>query len=99
MEFLDKLAETVVKESIQSLGTTGKRVNSQNVPPEAQRLLRQKGRGRVTEADAQRRVSQAIDRLRERKEIKAPTAPYNDWGVMDYRSAVAKAKDKVSSEP
>ena len=97
MEFLDKLAETVVKETIQSLATTGKRVNSQNVPPEAQRLLRQKGRGRVTEADAQRRVSQAIDRLRERKEIKAPTAPYNDWGVMDYRSAVAKAKE--SAEP
>lgn len=99
MEFLDKLAETVVKEAIQSLATTGKRVNSQNVPPEAQQLLRQKGRGRVTEADAQRRVSQAIDRLRERKEIKAPRAPYTDWGIIDYRSASLKAKDKESSEP
>lgn len=99
MEFLDKLAEAVVKEAIQSVATSGKRVNSQSVPPEAQRLLRQKGRGRVSEAEAQRRVTQAIDRLRERKEIKAPQAPYTDWGVLDYRSAAAKAKDKESSEP
>ena len=87
VEYLDRLAETLVKETIQSLATSGKRVNSRNVPPAAQHLLQQKGRGRVSESDAQRRVTQAIDRLRERKEIKAPTAPYNDWGVIDYRGA------------
>lgn len=90
MEYLDRLAETLVKEAIQSLATSGKRANSRSVPPEAQQLLRQKGRGRVTESEAQRRVTQAIDRLRERKEIKAPTAPYNDWGIIDYGPAEAK---------
>ena len=90
MEYLDRLAETVVKEAIQALAASGKRVNSKNVPPEAQQLLRQKGRGRLSEGEAQRRVSQAIDRLRERKEIKAPLAPYTDWGIIDYRSAAAK---------
>jgi hypothetical protein len=97
VEYLDKLAETAVKEAIQSLAANGKRANSRNVPAEAQQLLRQQGRGRVSEADAQKRVSQAIERLRERKEIKAPRAPYNDWGVMDYRSPAAKEAAKEQS--
>lgn len=96
MEYLDRLAETLVKEAIQSLAASGARVNSRNVPPQAQQLLRQKGRGRISESDAQRRVAQAIDRLKERKEIKAPTAPYNDWGIIDYRSAAAKQSTSES---
>jgi hypothetical protein len=95
VEFLDKLAETAVKEAIQSLAASGKRANSRSVPPEAQQLLRQKGRGRVDESEAQKRVAQAIERLSERKEIKAPKAPYTDWGIIDYRSAAAKAKESA----
>lgn len=94
MEYLDKLAEAAVKEAIQSVAASGKRANSRNVPNEAQQLFRQKGRGRVSEPEAQRRVSQAIERLRERKEIKAPRAPYNDWEVIDYRSPAAKEASK-----
>jgi len=97
VEYLDKLAESAVKEAIQSLAASGKRANSGNVPAEAERLLRQKGRARVSEADAQKRVSQAIERLRARKEIKAPRAPYNDWGVLDYRSTAQKESDSKSS--
>jgi len=82
MEYLDKLAEASVKEAIQSLVADGKRAYSQSVPKEARRLLLQKGRGRVSPADADKRVQQAIERMRERKEIKAPRAPYNDWALI-----------------
>jgi len=89
VEYLDKLAEAAVREAIEKVAADGKRVNSRSVPPQAQQLFRQKAR-RVTESDAAKRVAQAVDRLRERREIKAPTAPYNDWGIIDYRSAAAK---------
>jgi Arc/MetJ-type ribon-helix-helix transcriptional regulator len=82
VEYLDKLAEASVKEAIQSLVAAGKRPNSQSVPKEARRLLLPKGRGRVSQADAEKRVQQAIERMRERKEIKAPRAPYNDWALI-----------------
>ena len=82
MEYLDKLAEQSVKEAIQSLVAAGKRAYSQSVPKEARRLLLQKGRGRVPQADADKRVQQAVERMRERKEIKAPRAPYNDWALI-----------------
>jgi len=82
VEYVDRLAEVSVKEAIESLVVAGKRAYSQNVPTEARRLLLQKGRGRVSQADADKRVQQAIERLRERKEIKAPGAPYNDWVLM-----------------
>lgn len=95
MEYLDKLAEAAVKEAIAKVAADGKRVNSRSVPPQAQQLLRQKAR-RVSESDAAKRIAQAVDRLRERKEIKAPTAPYNDWGVIDYRSAATKESESAS---
>ena len=85
VEYLDKLAEVAVKEAIAALVAGGKRANSGSVPSEAQRLLKSKGRARVSETDAQRRVQQAIERLKERKEIKAPTAPYNDWALIDSK--------------
>jgi hypothetical protein len=79
MEYLDSLAETAVKDAIRELVAAGKRASSRNVPAEARRLLLAKGRGRVSPSDAEKRVRQAIERLRERKEIRAPEAPYNDW--------------------
>lgn len=85
MEYLDKLAETVVKEAIEKLLADGKRPHSLSVPAEAERLLVHKARGRVPQADAQKRVQQAIDRLRDRKEIKAPRARYNDWALISYK--------------
>jgi hypothetical protein len=97
VEYLDKLAETAVKEAIQKVAADGKRANSQSVPPEAQKLLRQKGSRRVSESEAQKRVSQAIDRLRVRKEIKAPQAPYNDWGVIDYKPPTKESASQPTS--
>jgi hypothetical protein len=89
VEYLDRLAETAVKEAILTLAANGKRAYSQSVPPEARKVLLQKARGRVSPADAQRRVAQAIERLRQRKEIKAPAAPNNDWALIDYRPPTA----------
>ena len=86
VEYLDRLAEVAVKEAILQLRTAGARPCSSNVPAEAQQLLVQKGRARVSKADAEKRVRQAVERLRERKEIKAPTAPYNDWAVIGQKS-------------
>lgn len=85
MEYLDKLAEAAVKEAIEKLVTEGKRPHSRSVPPEARQLLVKKGRGRVSQADAEKRVDQAIERLRVRKEIKAPRAPHNDWALISYK--------------
>lgn len=82
LDYFDKLAEAAVKEAIQALVANGKRPSGRTVPTNARELLRLKGRGRVTEIDAERRVKQAIERLRERKEIKAPLTPNADWGLI-----------------
>jgi hypothetical protein len=80
--YFDKLAEAAVKDAIRQLEANGKRPSSRTVPAEARSLLLQKGRKRLGESDAERRVQKAIDRLKERKEIKAPTAPNNDWALV-----------------
>ena len=82
LDYFDKLAEAAVKESIQQLVAAGKRPSGRTVPTNARELMRLKGRGRVTEIDAERRVQRAIERLRERKEIKAPLTPNADWGLI-----------------
>jgi hypothetical protein len=82
LDYFDKLAEAAVKESIQKLVTDGQRPSGRTVPTKARELLRLKGRGRLTEIDAEKRVQQAIERLRERKEIKAPKTPNADWAVL-----------------
>jgi hypothetical protein len=82
VEYLDRLAEDAVRDAIRNLLAEGKRPYSGSVPDVAQQLLRDKGRGRVSPADAERRVAAAIERLREHKEIRAPRAPYNDWALI-----------------
>ena len=90
-DHFDRLAETAVKEAIQQLAASGKRPDSRSVPPEARGLVSQKSRGRLTAADAARKVEQAIARLKERREIKAPTAPYTEWALMDEKQAAAES--------
>ena len=84
LDYFDKLAEAAVKEAIQQLLANGKRPSERTVPRDARHILRLKGRGRVDELDAGKRVRQAIERLRERKEIKAPNTPNGDWGLVDH---------------
>ena len=86
LDYFDKLAEAAVKEAIQQQLADGKRPSGRTVPPDARQILRLKGRGRVNELDAERRVRQAIERLKQRKEIRAPITPNADWGLID-RSA------------
>jgi hypothetical protein len=83
LDYFDKLAEVSVKEAIQQLLANRRRASSLTVPNEARQVLRLKGRGRLTEIDAERRVQQAIERLRERKEIKAPKTPNSEWALVD----------------
>ena len=83
LDYFDKIAEAAVKEAIQQLLANGKRPSGRSVPPDARQLLRLKGRGRINELDAEKRVRLAIERLRERKEIKAPVTPNADWGLVD----------------
>jgi len=82
MEYVDRLAEEAVKESIKSLVANGQRAYSGNVPKEAERILLKNQRGRVSPAIVAAKVDQAIARLRERKEIKAPPARQHDWVVI-----------------
>jgi len=90
-DHFDRLAETSVKEAIRQLATNGKRADSRSVPPEAQSLVLQKSRGRLTPADTAKKVENAIARLKDRKEIKAPTAPYTEWALMDEKQAAAES--------
>jgi hypothetical protein len=85
VEYVEKLAEAAVKDAIESLAASGKRAYSGSVPGEAVRLLLQKGRSRITRAVAEAKVKIAIERLRDRKEIKAPPARNNDWAVMNRK--------------
>ena len=87
LDHFDKLAEASVKEAIQQLTANGKRPDSRSVPPEARRLVSQKSRARLTESDAAKKVEQAIKRLRDRKEIKAPTSPYTEWALFGDEKA------------
>lgn len=84
LDYFDKLAEVSVKEAIQQLLSDGKRPSGRTVPNGARQLLRLKGRGRLNEIDAEKRVQQAIERLRERKEIKAPKTPNADWVLIGH---------------
>lgn len=86
MEYWDRLAETAVKEAIRSVVKDGKRAHSQSVPPVARRLLSQKGRSRLSTSEVERRVQQAIERLKERKEIKAPKAAYTEWALVNQQA-------------
>jgi hypothetical protein len=83
LDYFDKLAEVSVKEAIQQLLASGKRPSSRTVPNEARQVLRLKGRGRLSEIEAEKRVQQAIERMRARKEIKAPKTPSSDWALID----------------
>ena len=82
LDYFDKLAEASVKEAIQQILANGKRPSGRTVPNDARQLLRLKGRGRLNEIDAEKRVKKAIERMRERKEIKAPLTPNADWGLI-----------------
>ena len=91
LDYFDKIAEAAVKEAIQQLLANGKRPSGRSVPPDARQLLRLKGRGRINELDAEKRVRLAIERLRERKEIKAPVTPNADWGLVDQSPPANKS--------
>jgi len=53
----------------------------------------EKGRGRVSQSDAAKRVQQAVERLKERKEIKAPNAANSDWGLISRQQPDAADAD------
>lgn len=91
LDYFDKLAEASVKEAIQQLVAAGKRPSARTVPHDARHLLRLKGRGRLTEIDAERRVQKAVERMRERKEIKAPKTPNADWALIAPATKAAES--------
>lgn len=91
LDYFDKLAEAAVKEAIQQLLANGKRPSGRTVPNEARQVLRLKGRGRLTEIEAEKRVQLAVERLRARKEIKAPKTPNSDWALIDSAAKAAKS--------
>jgi hypothetical protein len=89
LDFFDKLAEVAVKDAIQQAVANGKRPSARTVPAAARQLLLQKGRNRLNELEAEKRVQKAIDRLKERREIKAPTAPNSEWAVIGQEPPAA----------
>lgn len=93
MDFVDRLAEQSVRDAITALVAGGKRACSKNVPAEARQLLLKRLRGRTSKAEAARRVLDASWRLKERKEIIAPTSPHVEWEIVD-RSPPSAAKSE-----
>lgn len=93
MDFIDKLAEQSVRDAIAGLTAGGKRPCSKNVPAEACKLLLKRLRGRTSEAKAEQRVLDASWRLKERREIIAPTSPHVEWEIVD-RSPPSAAKSE-----
>jgi hypothetical protein len=93
LDHFDRLAEASVKEAIQQLVANAKRPDSRSVPPEARALLLRKSRSRLTEPDAAKKVEQAIQRLRDRKEIKAPSSRYTEWALFGDDTAAAETAD------
>lgn len=89
-DYFDKLAEASVKDAIQQLAAAGKRPTIRTVPAEAGRLVQKKARGRLTELDSQKRVQKAIDRLKERKEIKAPNGTTSEWALIGAEAPPAE---------
>jgi hypothetical protein len=89
MEYIDKVAEETVKEAIRSLVASGKRANGGTVPLEAEKALMKKARPRISNTQGQIKVQQAIERLRARKEIKAPRDKQHDWVLVSRQSATA----------
>jgi hypothetical protein len=90
-DYFDKLAEASVKDAIARLTAAGKRPTVRTVPGEAALLLQQKGRGRLSQADAEQRAQKAIERLKERKEIKAPLTATSEWVVIGAEPPPAEA--------
>ena len=82
MDFIDKLAIDAVREAIKSLRAAGKRPYKQTVPREAERMLIAKSGRRVNPTDAVKKVAQAIERLKARKELKAPPTA-EDWVLVE----------------
>jgi hypothetical protein len=85
MEYIDKLAEDAVRDAIKSLVASGQRAYSGSVPIEAVRILMKNGRGRVSQTVATAKVNDAIERLKTRKEIKAPPARQHDWVLIGHQ--------------
>jgi hypothetical protein len=91
MEHFDKLAEEAVKQALKDLRERGERPHSKTVPPEAHSILLSKARNRISPADAERRVTLAIARLKERKDIKAPATPRGEWALIETRKNAPEA--------
>jgi hypothetical protein len=94
MEYIDKVAEETVKDAIQSLVASGKRANGGTVPLEAEKALMKRARPRISVTQAQNKVLQAIERLRARKEIKAPRDKHYDWALLSRQTAAAESADQ-----
>jgi hypothetical protein len=95
---MDRVAEDVVKEAIQSLVKSGKRANGATVPLAAEDALMKKARPRLARTQAQNKVQQAIERLRERKEIKAPRDKQHEWVLINREPQRASESAGHSSE-
>jgi RNase P protein component len=101
MEYIDRLAEEAVKDAIKSLVAKGQRAYSGTVPMEAVRILMKSGPGRVSQTVATAKVKDAVERLRTRKEIKAPPARQHDWVLIGHQapsSAEASQSTQSSGE-
>lgn len=92
MDYIDELAEDSVKEAIECLVADGQRCHSGSVPIEAVRILMKHGRGRVPETLAWAKIDDAIHRLRERKELKAPLERQYTWVLVDQPRKAAELK-------
>jgi hypothetical protein len=96
MEYIDRVAEEIVREAIKSIVAAGKRANGGTVPLAAEQALMKKARPRISRMQAENKVQQAIERLRARKEIKAPRDKQHDWALVgrEHKPATDSSSEK-----
>lgn len=82
ISYAEEAAHAVLA-AIENLTAAGKRAHIRNVPPEAEKLLMQRGRGRIDRAEASGQIQAAIAGLSQSGTIDASVEPHRDWLIKE----------------
>src|SRR5260370_4234923 len=91
----DPIAEAAVVQAIENLIASGRRAYNVSVPLEAEQILIARGRGRISQTDALRRVNEAITAMVARGQLQAYDKPYKDWVIVDEVASPPESQANV----
>lgn len=79
----DADAETAIRDAMGGLAQAGTRSYAHNVPTLAQKYLVAAGAGRITDAEATKRVRSELDAMVSRGDLEAHLEPHKDWKLLN----------------